>query len=67
MNPDNQQPDPQGNLVPLEDAIVWSPVIERLGKTVAGWLRMDSPGAMVSGKPRLGKSAACRYLAQTLP
>lgn len=43
------------------------PVIERLGKTVAGWLRMDSPGAMVSGKPRLGKSAACRYLAQTLP
>ncbi|EPX94470.1 hypothetical protein P3T32_005066 [Ralstonia sp. GP73] len=67
MNPDNQQPDPQGNLVPLEDAIVWTPVIERLGKTVAGWLRMDSPGAMVSGKPRLGKSAACRYLAQTLP
>ena len=67
MNADDQQPDPDGNGAPLEDAIVWTPVIERLGQTVAGWLRMDSPGGMVSGKPRLGKSAACRYLAQTLP
>jgi len=58
MNPENKQPDSLANLDPLENAIVWTPVIERLGKTVAGWLRMDSPGGMVSGKPRLGKSAA---------
>lgn len=67
MNANDKQSDPGGNIDPLENAIVWTPVIERLGKTVAGWLRMDSPGGLVSGKPRLGKSAACRYLAQTLP
>ncbi|MGN8063420.1 ATP-binding protein [Ralstonia sp. 22111] len=50
----------------LDDVIVWTPAIERLGKQVGWWVRMDSPGGIVYGKPRTGKSAACSYLAATL-
>jgi len=46
----------------LDHAIVWTPAIQRLAEAVTNWIRLDSPGGKISGKPRTGKSAACVYL-----
>ncbi|MBY4791648.1 ATP-binding protein [Burkholderia multivorans] len=50
----------------LSDVIVWTPAIERLAQIVAKWVRLDTPGGVVFGKQRIGKSAACVYLAAVL-
>lgn len=51
---------------PLDDAIVWTPAIERLAQDVARWVRLDTPGGTAVGKQRTGKSSACDYLAAVL-
>ncbi|AIO43059.1 ATP-binding protein [Burkholderia cenocepacia] len=51
---------------PLDHVIVWTPAIDRLANTVASWIRVDSPGGTVTGKPRTGKSDACVYLSAVL-
>ncbi|WP_109477290.1 ATP-binding protein [Paraburkholderia sp. C35] len=52
---------------PLPDGIFWTPEIERLGRQVAHWVRIDVPGATAYGKMRVGKSSALTYLSETLP
>lgn len=51
---------------PLPDGAIWTPEIERLGQQIARWIRIDTPGATVSGKMRIGKSVAVEYLSATL-
>lgn len=51
---------------PLDHAIVWTPAIKRLANEIASWVRLDSPGGAVTGKPRTGKSFACIYLEAAL-
>ncbi|CAJ0822666.1 ATP-binding protein [Ralstonia flaminis] len=50
----------------LADAIVWTPAIERMVRVVAKWVRLDTPGGVVFGKQRIGKSSACAYLGEVL-
>lgn len=51
---------------PLDHAIVWTPAIKSLANEIASWIRLDSPGGAVTGKPRTGKSFACIYLEAAL-
>ena len=51
----------------LGNDAVWTPEIQLLGTTVARWIRLDLPGAIVVGKQRCGKTWACSYLEQVLP
>ncbi|MFM0196830.1 ATP-binding protein [Paraburkholderia strydomiana] len=62
INVTNVRPDQD----PLPDGIFWTPEIERLGKQVAHWVRIDVPGATAYGKMRVGKSFALAYLSETL-
>ncbi|CAJ0885593.1 ATP-binding protein [Ralstonia flatus] len=50
----------------LANAIVWTPAIDRMVRIVAKWVRLDTPGGVVFGKQRIGKSSACTYLAEVL-
>ena len=50
----------------LDDAVVWTPAIERLAQDVVRWIRLDTPGGAVFGKQRNGKSCACTYLSVVL-
>jgi hypothetical protein len=51
---------------PLDETVIWTPEIERLAQTVARWIRLDTPGGVVFGKQRNGKSSACEYLTAVL-
>lgn len=62
---DSEQKDDDADA--LEDAVIWTPEVERVAKTVARWVRLDTPGGTVFGKQRNGKSSACTYLAAVLP
>lgn len=62
--------DPPSNLPSfdlLPDGFVWTPEIERLANVIGQQIRLDSPGMLVSGAQRNGKSSACAYLAAVLP
>ncbi|MGY1423901.1 ATP-binding protein [Bacillus cereus] len=41
--------------------------INRMFKTVITWIQSRTPGAMIVGNPRLGKTRAIRYLMSVLP
>lgn len=41
-----------------------TPEIDRMCDTVAGWIANRTPGAIIHGRPRLGKSRAIRYFTQ---
>ncbi len=50
----------------LPNVTVWTPEIDRLCATVAGWVRMDLPGGTVYGQQRNGKTRAAQYLASAI-
>ncbi|RTL36882.1 MAG: ATP-binding protein [Burkholderiales bacterium] len=56
---------PSADLLP--EGFVWTPEIERMANAIGEQIRLDSPGMMVSGAQRNGKSSACAYLAAVLP
>lgn len=41
--------------------------IEKLFKTVTGWIDRRSPGGIIYGRPRLGKTRAVTFLTQVIP
>jgi len=62
----DQGPGNTGSTLPsydlLDESVVWTPEIESLVHVVVKQIRLDSPGMMVIGRQRIGKSRALGFL-----
>lgn len=65
--PANQEDSTSEALEPLGNFLIWTPEIDALAEHVAKSIRRGLPGIAVTGKPRVGKTNACKYLKHLIP
>ncbi len=69
MRPDQKRPNIDLSVHPIARRRykLPTPIINEFHKRVTQWIKTRTPGGMIYGKPRLGKSVAIDFLMQILP
>ncbi|WP_087686549.1 ATP-binding protein [Pandoraea sp. PE-S2R-1] len=65
--PQSQKDSSKDDREPLGNFLIWTPEIDALAEHVARCIRLGLPGIAVTGKPRVGKTNACKYLKHLIP